>query len=156
MLDYHFKEFGEHKVVTLFPFENDPDLIFNLIFSVNTDLSLDQLPAIWILLLLYLTEFKIKVFGSCFDLYFECDNIAIFINNLDIFVDNIFNNEKQVVSIILSLEMSPLEQPWMIVFCLSTFFYKFASFFFYVSTFFASKQICVLCVQIDFTWLLTP
>ena len=158
VIDDFFKEFSEQKVVSLDPSENDPDLIFNVIFCVHADRTPDLLAIIWPIILQYLRDFKIKVSGVSLNFCFKLD---LAIANLCMFVDYFFNNEKQIVTIILSLEMSPLKQPRVIVFCDSSFLYEFISFFFYVNTVFAFNGfknvfVFVLYIKVSLAWLLSP
>ena len=120
-------------MVSLVPPENNPYLVFNVIFSVNTDRTPNSLVMIWlftIFFMRYLVYFKIKVFGVSLDFCFKLDII-----NLCLLVDDFFDNEKQVVTIILSPEMGPLKQSRMIVYGFPSFFDKFISFIFYINFF---------------------
>lgn len=132
-------------MVSLVPPENNPYLVFNVIFCVNTDRTPYTLVMIWLVTIVfmgYLVYFKIKVSGVSLDFCFKLDII-----NLCLLVDDLFDNEKQVVSIILSPEMSPLKQPRMIVYGFPSFFDKFISFSIYINfvlAFAASKYISII------------
>ena len=99
-------------MISLVPSENDPHLIFNIIFCVNTDGTLDALSILWFAIAFegQLVYLKIKVFWVTHDFCFKLDIV-----NFCMLVDDFFNDEKQVVTIILSSEMSPLKQARMIV-----------------------------------------
>ena len=105
MIDNAFKKFSEQKVVSLEPSENDPNLILNVIFCVNTDYTLNRITIFISILLQYFGDLKIIVFGVSLNLCFKLDIKLSFkvIVNLNLYlcmlVDDFFDYEKQIVTI---------------------------------------------------------